>query len=341
VPSLYLAWPLSASFSAGIGVNAPFGLKTEYDSDWMGRFQAIKSDVKTYNVNPAFSWRLNQHVTLGAGVDYQHIRAELSSTVNYTAVLAQVNPALVPAGLGLQGPTRVKGTDSAWGFNAGVLFEINEANRIGLSYRSSVKYSIDGDVAFSPPSSANPVVAGVLGAVSGTGGPLSNGQVGLQLKVPDSATASYVHQFGDKASLMLDASWTGWSSVQELRILRPNGATLSLTPENWKDTWRFAIGGDYKLSPSWTLRAGIARDQAPVPDSTRTPRLPDEDRTWVAVGASWTSANNVKVDVGYAHLFVKDASLNETAGNPFAYGLLNGSQQTKIDIISAQASLKF
>jgi long-chain fatty acid transport protein len=85
----------------------------------------------------------------------------------------------------------------------------------------------------------------------------------------------------------------------------------------------------------------VARDQSPVPDATRTPRLPDEDRTWIAVGATWNAGNNLKVDVGYAHLFVKDASLNETAGNPLAYGLLNGSQDTKINIISAQASLKF
>jgi long-chain fatty acid transport protein len=341
VPSLYLTWPLSTNVSVGLGVNAPFGLKTEYDSDWIGRFQAVKSDVKTINVNPSLSWRLNEHFSIGAGVDYQHIRAELSSTVNYTAVLAQVNPALIPVGLGLQGPTRVKGTDSAWGFNVGLLYEIDDANRIGLSYRSSIKYGIEGDVVFSPPTPANPLAAGVIGAVSGTGGPLSNGPVSLALKLPDSAAASYVHSFGDKASLMVDVGWTGWSSVQELRILRTSGATLSLTPEQWKDTWRFAVGGDYQLNPAWTLRAGVARDQSPVPDSTRTPRLPDEDRTWITLGATWNAGNNLKVDVGYAHLFVKDASLNETAGNPLAYGLLNGSQDTKIDIISAQATLKF
>ena len=88
VPSVYLAVPINKQFAFGLGIGAPFGLKTEYDSSWLGRFQAIKSEVKTLNINPALSWKVNDTVTLGAGVDWQQIKATLTNAVNYSGALA-------------------------------------------------------------------------------------------------------------------------------------------------------------------------------------------------------------------------------------------------------------
>lgn len=365
VPAVYLSVPLTDSLTFGLGLNAPFGLKTDYDAGWMGRFQALRSEVKTINVNPALAWAPNEHMSFGVGVSYQRIKAVLTNAVNYDAVVfsgvyGSVYAAALQAGLtpaqaaaaanaqagglvalvpGLQGTARVEGDDTAWGFNLGALFDLGDSTRVGIAYRSAIKYGVTGNVDFVAPTTANPTAAFVIQAASG--GPLADGPVGLDLKLPDSATLSLVQQMGERASLSFDAAWTGWSSVPQLQIVRASGAVLSTTPEKWKDTWRFALGGDCKVAANWTVRAGIAYDQAPVPSSTRTPRLPDNDRTWFAVGAGWDPTSALHVDLGYAHLMAKNAPLNQNAGSAAAYGLLAGTQKTHIDIVAAQLALKF
>jgi long-chain fatty acid transport protein len=354
VPAIYLALPLNDQFAFGFGVNAPFGLKTEYDNGWMGRFQALKSEVKTYNFNPSLSWRANEQLSFGVGANYQRIEAELTNALNYTAVIAQVLqtqvaagtlpaaavPGLIAANAGLQGTTGVRGDDTAWGFDVGMLYEFSPDTRIGVSYRSSVDYTIEGSVNFAPPSTTHPVGGPIIAALSAPGGQLATGPARLDLELPESATASLYHRMG-KVELLADLAWTGWSSIQELRIVRDNGTLLSVTPERWEDTWRYALGATYQISDAFKLRGGVAYDETNVPDSTRTARLPDSDRTWLALGAQWNPGGAFVVDVGYAHLFVDDATVNQNDGNQTARGLLLGEQQSSIDIVSAQLSYKF
>lgn len=349
VPSAYLAWRLSPRFVFGLGLNAPFGLSTEYDSDWLGRFQAVRSEVTTVNINPAVAWKINDHVSVGVGLDQQRIDATLTSKVNVAAAVLQQVASLcasggIPAGscpgaqaaaVGLSGNTVVHGTDDAWGWNAGVLLNFGEATAVGVSYRSAINYHIRGDVNFTLPDSSNPYVAGIIAAAGA--GQLADGPVSLDLKVPDTAIVSLSQKIADRTTLMADVSWSGWSSVPALNIVRDSGTTLSNTPERWKDTWRYALGADAQISDAWTLRVGAAFDQTPVPDSTRTPRLPDGDRTWLSAGASWQISKRFGVDAGYAHLWVKNAKLEQDNGNAQLYGVISGEQKSSIDIFALQA----
>jgi len=352
VPAAYLALPINDRFAFGFGVNAPFGLKTEYDNGWMGRFQALKSEIKTYNFNPTLSWRASEKLSFGIGADYQRIQAELTNSLNYTAVVAQALQARVAAGTlpaaavpgllaqnqGLQGTTGVRGDDAAWGFNVGMLYEFSPDTRVGLSYRSSIDYTVEGSVQFAPPTASNAIGAAIIAGASAT--QLASGPARVDIELPDSAIASVYHRIG-KVELLADLAWTGWSSIQELRIVRDNGTLLSVTPERWDDTWRFAFGGTYQLNDQWKLRGGLAFDETNVPDSNRTARLPDSDRAWVALGAQWNPGGSFVVDVGYAHLFVDDALMFQDDGNATARGFLDGEQQSSIDIVSAQLSYKF
>jgi long-chain fatty acid transport protein len=355
VPSLYLTHKLNDDFALGFGFNVPFGLKLEYDNGWMGRFQADKSEIKTYNFNPSLAWRLSPQFTIGIGASYQRLQAELTNSINYTAVVAQglqqlaaagqlppaAIPGLIAANAGLTGGTRVRGDDGAWGYNLGVLWEISDDTRLGLAYRSSIDYDVEGSVRFNAPTVTNPTGAAIIAAASAPTGQLASGPVSLDLKLPDSAIASLYQRLG-KFEFTADVAWTGWSSIQELRIVRSSGTVLSVTPERWEDTWRFAVGGAYQLNDSWKLRAGVAYDETNVPDSTRTARLPDEDRRWVAIGAQWKPVNStVTVDVGYAHLFSEDARLNQNEGNTQLNGSLIGEQESSVDIVSAQVGYKF
>lgn len=354
IPSAYLVVSTSESLAFGFALNAPFGLKLEYDPGWMGRFQALDSEIETYNLNPAVSWRVNEWLSIGAGADYQHLQAELTNSVNYTAAVGQglqqlvaaglLSPAAVPtllaANAGLEGHAQVRGDDSAWGYNVGVLFTFSPDTRLGLAYRSSIEYDLRGAARFTAPATTNLTGAAIIAAASGAGGALATGPVRVALEVPDSATASLAHRMGS-VELLADVAWTGWSSIQELRVVRDSGVTLSVTPERWRDTWRYALGATYKMSDSWKLRGGVAYDETPVPDETRTPRLPDADRKWLALGAQWKPTAATLIDVGYAHLFSPDVSMNHDGGNAAVYGLLNGQQQSSVDIVSIQVAQRF
>jgi long-chain fatty acid transport protein len=355
VPSAYASMPIGKNMAIGIGVNAPFGLKLEYDEGWMGRFQALDSEIKTTNFNPTLAFRLGPNLSIGVGIDYQRVEAELTNAVNYTAVIAQglqqlaannqLNPAAIPgliaANAGLEGHSRVRGDDDAWGFNIGIMLELGDATRIGLNYRSKIDYTVSGTVKFTSPVAPTAIGNGIIATATAAGGTLSDGDVSVALELPDSAILSLKQRLGEKFDLLADVAWTGWSSVQELRVVRSSGTTLSVTPERWSDSWRFALGGAYALSSKFTLRAGAAYDQTPVPDETRTPRLPDVDRTWLAVGARWQLGEHFGLDFGYAHLISDRVPLDQNAGNTNAYGRLVGEQSSDIDILTVQFRADF
>lgn len=299
VPNAYFAFRLTPGIHLGVGVNAPFGLKTEYDSNWAGSTQAIKSEVKTINFNPSIAWKATESLSLGAGVSIQYIEATLS---NATATAAGVGT--------------VKGDDYGWGFNLGALWQLGEATRVGLAYRSEVEQRLEGDLTFSASPSVVPVSAGVT--------------------LPDSASLSFFHQLDQRWELLADVTWTGWSDFDELRIVRAVGAPL-VTPENWDDNYRYSVGANYRWNDRLTLRGGVAYDATPVSDTYRTARIPDESRTWIAFGAQYRLSPKTVLDVGYAHLFVDDARINKTEG-PVT---LTGEYDASVDILSAQLTLNF
>lgn len=304
VPNTYMMMEVDPALRLGLGINAPFGLQTEYDSTWIGRFQAIKSRIETINLNPSVAYQMNDSVSLGLGLNYQHISGELTNAVNLVAA---------------EGLSSVKGSDSSWGYNFGALIDVTPDTRIGLAYRSKVKYTLSGTVTF-------------------TGGvPAPNGDVTLPITMPDSLSISGFHQLTDKWDLMADATRTGWSVLKQLQITRTSGAVLQTVPENWKDTWRFAVGASYHYNEQWLARIGAAYDHSPVPDAFRTARIPDNDRTWFSLGGQYKPSASGTIDFGYAHLFVKDASINQSASG----GRLAGTYSSSVDILSLQYAYSF
>lgn len=353
VPSAYLTMAMGDDFAVGIGINAPFGLKLEYADGWLGRFQALNSEITTVNINPSIAWRASPRVSVGAGVSYQRVDAELTNAVNYSAVVAQgvqqlvargqlpaaAAPGVIAANLGLAGGARVRGDDSAWGFNVGVLFDLTDATRIGLSYRSSIDYEIAGSVRFTEPVVTDPIGASIVSAAAA--GPLASGPASVDIELPDTALLSLRQKVGDRFEILADVGWTGWSAIQELRVVRDTGETVSVTPEKWRDVMRCAIGGTYALSPTLTLRAGVAYDGSEVTDKHRTVRLPDPARTWLAMGARWQARDEVLIDVGYAHLFADDAPIEQDQDNAAAYGRVSGHQESSIDVLAMQLVYRF
>lgn len=354
VPNFYIVSPINETVSMGLGVTAPWGLVTEYESGWAGRFQAIKSSIKTINLNPGVSWQVGNGVSLGLGLSYQHISAEFTNQVNYSGALlsaaalngiAPGSPAfnaIAAATPGLESGARISGSDYSWGWNAGVLWQFDDRNRAGLHYRSSVDYKIGGDAAFSNPTlSAPPAVAALSAAVNTQ--VLYGSAVTSDVKLPAILNLSYFSKVDDRWDIMVDAQWTQWSTIKDLTFVRANGTVLQSTPENFQDVWKFAIGGNYRYNDAWTWRGGVAYDQSPVQTAYRTPRLPDADKTWLSAGFQYTANPKLKWDFGAAYLFVNNADIN-TNGHPpstATYGLLKGRYNADTLILSAQVNYTF
>ena len=361
VPNLYLGVPFTDKWSFGLGVNVPYGLKTEYDSNWLGRFQAVKSEIKTINVNPALSYEPTKNLTIGAGINWQKIDATLTNQVNWAALYAQgigglvangtipatAAPTLIGAAAGIEAGAHIDGNDNAWGWNVGVLWQATPATRIGAAYRSAIKYTVNGSVNFSTPAvsqlgplppSLAPVGALVAGGVNAA---LVNGNVTLQLKVPETANLSIFSTLDDKWDVMADLQYTGWSSVQQLQIVRSTGVVLSTLPENFRNTWRGSIGANYRYDNNWTLRGGLAYDQSPVNSTDRSPRLPDNNRTWLAFGAQYKFNPNWALDLAYSYIWVQTPDINQNGGNQAGLGLISGSYKSNVNLLGAQVTYTF
>ncbi|MEO8738536.1 MAG: outer membrane protein transport protein [Casimicrobiaceae bacterium] len=361
VPNLYLGVPITDRWSFGLGVNVPFGLKTEYDSNWLGRFQAIESKIETINVNPTLAFAATKELTLGAGVNWQKVDATLTNQVNFAALYAQgigglvangtipatAAPTLIGAAAGLESGAKIEGNDNAWGWNAGVLWQATPSTRFGASYRSSIKYTVNGTVNFNNPTASQlgalPPTLAPVGAlvVNGVNAALVNGNVSLALKTPDSANVSFFSTVNDKWDVMADLQYTGWKSIQQLQIVRSTGVVLNTLPENFRNTWRGSVGANYHYDDRWTIRGGVAYDQSPVNNTDRSPRLPDNNRTWIALGAQYKFNPNWTLDVAYSYIWVQNPDINQNGGNQAGLGLISGSYKSNVNILGAQVAYTF
>lgn len=312
VPALYGTWMIDPRWSVGLAINVPFGLSTEWDSQWAGMFYGIKSKIETVNINPTVSFKVNNMLSLGAGVSYQKLNATLTNGVT----------PLIPS---VQG--KVEGDDWSWGWNVGALLDFGQGTRVGLTYRSAISYTVEGNLTFNSP---------VFSAL--------NSNVKADIKLPQTASIGLSHQFNPQWRVLADYTWTGWDSIQNLNVVRTSGLlsgmTVSSTPLNFNNSWRIGAGVEYQVNQPWLLRAGMAYDTTPVQDQYRTPRLPDANRTWLSIGARYQPNPQWWLDVGYTYIWMDNASSNLTSP-VVPPGNLSGTYKANINILGAQASFRF
>mgnify|MGYP001812406112 FL=1 len=336
IPQGSISHALSDKTWLGLTINTPFGLKTEYDSDWVGRYHAIKSELLTFNFNPTIGFKLNENASIGLGVSALYADGELTNAVDgglAAALGGTPVPGWIPGSDSLDSKAKLTGDDWGWGYNFGFMLTPSDNTRLGLHYRSKIELTLEGDVDIS--------------------GPVINDKQGasLEITLPDSLSISGYHAFSSKWAIMADYTWTQWSRVQTLDIKLDDGSQ-SVAKWNYEDSSRFAIGTEYTHNNKWKYRAGLALDQTPVPDdSERSPRVPDADRTWLSLGLTYSHSRNLSFDFGYAHLFVDDPELDSVSDNndptlPFPAGTtgfhsLSGSYDSSVDIFGAQVNWRF
>lgn len=332
IPALYFHTPLGDKAHLGLSVTAPFGFKTEYDSSWIGRYNGIKTEIKAVDLGVSLSYDVNPYVSFGASVFLERAEAELYDAIDLGAVLAGARaPGFSPGSA--DGYTRIEAKDDAVGFTLGGLFTPVEGTNIGIAYRSKVDHKLnDADISFGVPASAAPFLA------AARPGWFVETQASTALNLPATLTGSISHQVNDRWTVMADVTRTGWSKFAEVRLDFDSAQPTRTLDFGYRDTTFASIGAEYRYNDKLTLRAGLATDQSPVTDGIRDVRVPDTDRKWLSLGATYRASESAEYSFGYTHLFLDEpeVSLVSATGST-----VQGKYDVGTDIVAFSAAYYF
>lgn len=320
VPNIYWKTQLGEDHF-GIGFNVPFGQHLSYDSDWAGRYAATETNLKSFNINPAWARSFAKNFQFGFGFNAQYIDVTLEQKINQT-----------PIG-DTDASAKVTGDNWAYGYNAGLMYQPVDKMNIGFSYRSEIIHNVQGEVKYNNINSSVPIAAGptFLSTL------LFDAEAFARVNLPASASLAIDYQATSKLQLLASTTWTGWGAYDELVVEFDNYAPDSESNQNFKDSWRYALGATYQLTDSFKLRTGVALDQTPVPDKySRSPRTPDTDRKWISVGLGYKLSKSMNLDLAYSHLSADQSDIEYTSASSLGDSVLKGHYETEVNIFSAQ-----
>jgi long-chain fatty acid transport protein len=323
VPSGYSSWQLNDKIWLGMSTNAPFGLGVHYPQLSAASVASGNSaNVQTYNFSPTVAYKINDVISVAVGLQAQYMKASYDAFLNAAPLYIG---ALNAAGWG-------------WGWTAGVTLTPLPKTQIGIGYRSAIDQKINGSWV---------VPAAVVPATQ-------PGSMHLTVPLPSTLTVGLRQGIGDRFTLLAGVEWANWSRIGTVPVLQANGTAVTVfsagafrplsLPFQYSDSWFYSLGGEYKLDPEWTVRAGIAYEKSPVTDGVRTARIPDNDRMWYSIGASYKPAGlrGLTIDAAYSFIDVKNAPVcmglaAGCASNPWSSPTgagYNGSVSSYINIIS-------
>ncbi len=275
IPAGYITHQLTDDVWLGLGLTVPFGMGTDYNKDWKGAERGYTSTILTFDINPNVAWKINDFLSVGGGISLQYAKAKLGMGIP-----------------GLSGTGKIDADSWDWGWNFGVMLSPTEKLRFGLSYRSSITHDAEGDFTLS----ASILPTNFTFDSKAT------------VKTPDTIMFTGTWEATDNLRLSSLIRWAKWSNFDTLTIKNDvNGPFTGLKSvpikNNWEDTWLFSVGADYKLNDAWTVRGGVAYEKDPVSDNKkRMAVIPDTDRLWLSVGATWHAAQNFQIDGGFSYL---------------------------------------
>lgn len=294
VPNGTISHQIDDKLTIGVSLNVPYGMITKYDQEWYGSDHGITSKLMSSTVTPMAAYKLNDKLSIGAGLQMQYIKARLTSSATGTGGTPYAS----------LGKTSLEGDAFDIGYQLGAMYEFNDKTRLGVNYRSEINHKLKGEI-----ESPN------IGLINPGAAVLLNQDISAKLDTPAMFSVGAYHQINDKWAVMAEYQRVFWSSFENLDIVgknvnNPMTGLISHTAENWRDTNFFAIGASYQIDDQWKLRLGLAKDESAARKAQRTPRIPDSDRTWYSAGLSYQYNENLTFDVAYTYIQAKDASMN-------------------------------
>ncbi len=317
VGAMYAFWDYSPDLKFGLAANTPFGLRTSYPDQWIGRYHALHSNITNFTFSPSVAYRVNEHFSVGASWQIGYFNAVLSQAINLP-------------GLGLgryDAHQSLNGNAVGFGGVIGFLYEFDQATRVGLNYRSRIRYDLHGWSTMSAPAS--------LAAVSTT---FQSSGVNVPITMPDKVALGFYHEFDPRWAVMASVEWTNWSVLKELNFHYNNGRADTVIQENWQNSWAFSVGATYTADDRAKFHIGFAYDQSAISSANMTARLPDANRYAITGGYSYKLTKNLQAIFAYGHLFFDHANIS--AQGTSAAGLLLGGYDTSANIVSIGLNMK-
>jgi long-chain fatty acid transport protein len=332
VPAFDLRHRLTDDLTFGLSVTAPWGLRTDYPSNWAGRYYAEESELLTINMTPSLAWQVIPQLTVGAGLQIEYAQGKLTSAID-TGTLGALNgiPGSVPGGQ--DSFARLSGHSWTFGYTVGLQAKPLPSLSLGIAYRSSLQQDLKGPFTFTLDG------AGIGATIRALTGAFTDTTGTAPLTMPDMITSGARYDLDDQWSVMGELDWTHWSRVRQLVIAAANPAQPSdVTNFQLQDGLFGSLGAEYRASRIWAFRAGIAYDQSPATDATREPRIPDADRYWISAGARIRLQDDLDLDVSAAHLFNQKVAIAlnpATPGNALR-GTLAGETQSYVNVVGME-----
>ena len=298
VPNAHFVMPINEQFGWGASVTSNYGLATEFNDSYIVGEYGGKTDLKTVNLNLSGAYRLNDSWSFGVGFNAVYADAKIERySGEQTAALPKVSQKIAS----------LKGDEWGYGWNAGILYELDKNNR--LTYRSEVKIDFDGDYKSGIRTQANALPGAGTAFPWGTTNATVPGS--LTLNLPEMWELSGYNRVAPQWAIHYSMAYTSWSQFQELKATGTNGQTLFYKEEGFKDSYRIALGTTYYMDKSWTFRTGIAYDDSPVPASKRSISIPDQDRLWLSAGTTYAFNDDASIDVGVSYMHGQKVTVKE------------------------------
>lgn len=339
VPNAYYLRPINDSVAFGLSLNSHFGLSTDYGDDYVGSDLANLAEILTLNISPSLSYKFNDQLSVGLGVSFVYGEGHLLTTLApfqqqvfeggrqlFNAAPGLPDSRQIPAFTGNHA-AELEGDDWGFGFNFGLAYKPIDSVTIGLSYRSEVDLALSGEVNtdLEERAALNPAF-GTVGVTA-----LDNDGV-LDLALPAISQFAVAWDVTSELKLSGSVHHIGWSSVPTITVNlpSPNGGTFPRELEEllWDDTYRYGIAAAYKVTNDLTLRTGYALDETPTSDAHRTLAIPDGDRKWISVGATYALSETMSIDAGYTFINGDPSNVDQTSplGSNFR-GTVEGDAQ--------------
>ncbi|WP_418113361.1 outer membrane protein transport protein [Vibrio scophthalmi] len=327
IPNFYLSHKYNDKFALGFALGTNYGMETDLGADFAAANHGNQASVITKEANLNAAYQLTPAVSIGGGVRYIIAEGSIGAVAPAQAILGAAGKTL----------KYMEGDDKAWGWQLGTVWQINDANRIGFTYKSEVELTLEGHAE----GEAFHLVALGSGVM-----PKPKYSGSMDLALPATAEIATFHQVTDKVALHTSINWTDWSSFKTLEANIPEfGANSSqlIKHENWEDNYRFAIGSTYQYNNKLQLRTGVAYDTSAVSEEHRTATIPETDRLWLSIGAGYQWSEQLSLDAGFTYIMAKDAKMHETdaRGADLFGGSFEGEVTGSIWLIGVQANYTF
>lgn len=317
---------LAPDLWAGLSITAPYGERTSYPKNFVGRYQSLVSAITDINLGFSLAYKVNDHLSIGGGPNVDYFSARLTQALDVPKLSALT---------GQDPVSDLRGNDIGIGYNLGALYQFDSATRIGIDYRSRIQHNLTGSETVTVPGSYPAPYPALLEA--------SNGTAKTSITLPDSLSLGLYQQLTPRWALMASVQWTDWSLFNTLNVTSANGTPLTSIAEKWRNTWYAGAGANYQATNKLLLQTGFAYDQSPVDNANRTTRVPDADHYILSVGAQYQLLPNLAIQLAYAHIFTPGGTINNSAAAPggLAAGIIAGSYSASDDSVTAGVAVKF